>query len=222
MFAARAAAARAIRASTQRTKLKPRWLSTEAKGNPETPDGGNSADLGSGAASEPNSTDELLLAKDTEITELNEQLVAMKNNYLRGLADLENFRKRSAIEAKNAKEFGIQKFSKDLLSVADTMEMALKNAPVEEIEAGTNAPAKAMYEGMDGINKLLLKTFASHKLTQILPNVGEEFDPNLMEAQLEIPNPKQEPGTIAMVMRTGYALNERVLRAATVGVVKKH
>ena len=61
----------------------------------------------------------------------------------------------------------------------------------------------------------------AHSLNQIKPAIGDEFDPNSMEAQLQVPDPNLEPGSIAMVMRTGYMLKERVLRAATVGVVQK-
>lgn len=46
-----------------------------------------------------------------------------------GLADLENLRRRQVVELEKAKDFGIQKFSKDLITVADVLELAIENAP---------------------------------------------------------------------------------------------
>ena len=65
-----------------------------------------------------------------------------------------------------AKDFALQKFGKDLLNVADTMEMALANAPREDIEAGSNPAAATMLEGMEGINRMLLKTFTVGRRVQ--------------------------------------------------------
>jgi len=50
---------------------------------------------------------------------------------------------------------------------------------------------------------------------------AQTFDPNIMMALFEMPVPDKEPGTVAQVLKTGYMLNDRVLRPADVGVVKK-
>ena len=55
----------------------------------------------------------------------------LQDKYMRTLAEMENLRRRHATEIKNSKDFGIQSFSKDLVTVADVLEMAVENAPKE-------------------------------------------------------------------------------------------
>lgn len=71
---------------------------------------------------------------------------------------------------------------------------------------------------MDGTRKMLMKVFGSNGLQASRP-LDEVFDPNTMEAQFQVPDPTKEANTVAIVTRTGYILNERVIRPATVGVV---
>ena len=67
---------------------------------------------------------------------------------------------------------------------------------------------------------MLLKTFEQHGLQRVDP-LGEKFDPNLHNALFEVPDPAQEPGTIAHVQNYGYSLHDRVIRPADVGIVAK-
>lgn len=223
MMLARAAATRALCGVRVSGAATSRWLSqakSETEASETTAEADSEGESAQGAAEEIN-FDALLKEKDDKIAELTDQFNDMKSRYVGSLADMENLRKRSATETSNAKDFGIQKFSKDMLTVADTMELALENAPRDEIDAGNNPSAAAMLEGMEGINRNLHKVFERHNLSQIRPEIGDVFDPNMMEAQLQVPKPDAEPNTIAMVMRTGYSLKGRVLRAATVGVVQQ-
>lgn len=64
------------------------------------------------------------------------------------------------------------------------------------------------------------QVFRRHGLEQILPRIGEKFDPSLQEAMFELPVPEQETGTVAHVIRTGWTLHSRCIRSAQVGVVK--
>ena len=61
-------------------------------------------------------------------------------------------------------------------------------------------------------NKNGLKKYAS---------VGDKFDPNLHDALFEYPDPNMEAGSIGQVMKPGFKLNDRVIRPAEVGVIKK-
>jgi molecular chaperone GrpE len=49
---------------------------------------------------------------------------------------------------------------------------------------------------------------------------GQKFDPNMHQAMFEVPNPDVPAGTVVQVVQTGYAIGERVLRPALVGVAK--
>jgi molecular chaperone GrpE len=50
--------------------------------------------------------------------------------------------------------------------------------------------------------------------------LGQPFDPNLHNALFEVPDATKEPGTVALVVKKGYLLHDRAVRAADVGVVK--
>lgn len=58
-------------------------------------------------------------------------------------------RRRSLVEVAKAKDFGIQKFSKDMIQIADVLELAISQAPKDEIMSGDNTFAKGMFEGME-------------------------------------------------------------------------
>eukprot|EP01135_Chromosphaera_perkinsii_P011193 Nk52_evm20s2356 gene=Nk52_evmTU20s2356 len=143
----------------------------------------------------------------------------MKDKYLRSLADNENVRHRAEVQVKNAKEFGNQKFAKDLIDVSDVLTLAIKSTPEEQLKAD-NKPLKDLYEGIVMTEHNLQKVFKSHGLVQFDP-IDEPFDPNHHEARFEVDDPSKDPMTVAVVVKTGYHLHSRVLRAAEVGVVRK-
>lgn len=76
-----------------------------------------------------------------------------------------------------------------------------------------------MHEGLKLTESQLLKVFNKHGVVMCNPE-GEKFDPNIHEAVFQQPIPDKEAGTIFVVTKPGYTLNERVLRPALVGVVK--
>eukprot|EP00039_Didymoeca_costata_P016740 m.304929 g.304929 ORF g.304929 m.304929 type:complete len:200 (+) comp16443_c1_seq5:202-801(+) len=141
------------------------------------------------------------------ISSLEEEAKQAKTSHLRALADIENLRKRHTAEINDLKLFGIQKFSKDLLEVADVLELAIKNAPAAESK-----------ESAELVQKLLLKIFERNGLERIYPE-NAIFDPNTMEAMFTVADTTKDEGTVSVVTRAGYHLNGRVVRAASVGVV---
>ncbi|KAF9178490.1 Mitochondrial matrix cochaperone [Haplosporangium sp. Z 767] len=157
--------------------------------------------------------DEALAAKDKQIAEIKDRL-------LRTLADMENLRQRTAKEVSNTKEYAIQKFAKDLLDTADILALALKNVPVEEIsESSTNTHLKNLHTGLSMTRDELLKTLKRHGVEAFDP-MNEKFDPNLHQANFQVPMPGKEPGTVFDVQKIGFMLKGRVLRPAQVGVVQ--
>lgn len=117
----------------------------------------------------------------------------------------------------DAKMYGIQGFCKDLLTVADTLSLAIENIPTEQLE---NPLVKGMHEGLKLTENQLLKVFSDHGVKVINPE-GEKFDPNFHEALFQQPIPGKEAGTVFAVTKKGYTLNDRCLRPAMVGVVQK-
>ena len=132
----------------------------------------------------------------------------LKNEYLRVFADFENSKKRLERDKFQALEYAYEKFAKDLLSSID----ALENAK----EASKENPA--ILEGITLTLDNLTKTLAKYGIEAI--DTQGEFDPNLHDAIMQVPNPQLTDGQIAQVMQKGYKYKERILRPAMVAIVK--
>ncbi|KAG0195912.1 Mitochondrial matrix cochaperone [Mortierella sp. GBA30] len=180
--------------------------------------GATTADVGSKteASAENNgkaALEEALAAKD-------KQLAEVKDRLLRTLADMENLRQRTAKEVANTKDYAIQKFAKDLLDTSDILTLAIKNVPKEEItESSTNTHLKNLHTGVSMTRDELLKTLKRYGVESFDP-MNEKFDPNLHQANFQVPMPGKEPGTVFDVQKIGFMIKGRVLRPAQVGVVQ--
>ena len=138
-----------------------------------------------------------------------------KNNYdrfLRQVADLDNFKKRSAREREDISRYANEALIKDLLSVVDNLERAVAHAA-----GGGNG--KPLVEGIEMVLKGLLDVLAKHGVTQISA-VGEPFDPSKHEAMAQVESPDHEPNCVVEEVHKGYALRDRLLRPALVSVAK--
>ncbi|CEF64556.2 GrpE protein homolog 2, mitochondrial [Strongyloides ratti] len=143
----------------------------------------------------------------------------LKNKYLRSVAETENVRKRGIRLVDDAKVFAIQGFCKDLLEVADILNLAIDAVPKEEIK--NDKKLKDLYDGVVMTKEVLLKTFNKHGLVPVNPE-GQKFDPNLHEAVFQVPKEQATVPAehIAHVAKIGYYLHGRPIRPAQVGVVK--
>jgi molecular chaperone GrpE len=142
----------------------------------------------------------------------------LKDQLLRSLAEQDNTRRIAKRDVEAAKNFAVSSFAKSLLDTSDNLTRALAAVPEEEKEK--NPVLATLYEGIQMTDVGLIKAFEKNGLIKF-GEVGEPFDPNKHEALFEYPNPEQEPGTIGQVMKSGFVLNDRVLRPAEVGVIKK-
>lgn len=154
----------------------------------------------------------------TREQELEQQVKDLKNQLLRGLAEQENTRRIAKKDVQSAKNFAVTSFAKSLLDVSDNLSRALESVPEEEKEK--NAVLSNLYEGIQMTEAGLLKAFEKNGLIRY-GEVGDVFDPNKYEALFEYPDPEKEAGSVGQVMKKGFMLNDRVVRPAEVGVVKK-
>ena len=128
-------------------------------------------------------------------------------DFLRAIAELENFRKRSAREVDAARQFGVERFAADLLAVADTLGIA--------VESAAGADAAPLAQGQEATLRLLLKAFERAGLAIVDP-AGQAFDPALHEAMAMQPSGAHPPHTVLQVVQKGWTLNGRLLRPARV------
>jgi molecular chaperone GrpE len=142
------------------------------------------------------------------------ELAAMKDQLLRALAESENVRRRAERSVSDARSYAIEKFARDLLPIADSLQKAIDVIPPEEREAAGSL--HTLVDGVELTMKLMTETFARHGVKRVGAK-GEAFDPNLHQAVAQIPS-DAPAGSIAEVFQHGYALNDRTIRAAMVAV----
>lgn len=143
-----------------------------------------------------------------KLDEATAEVAEQKERYLRTVADLENYRKRSLREKEEARRQANFGLVEDLLPVLDNFKLGLKSA--EQHEGG------AVYaEGFRMILTQMESALKQNGLEEIKPD-NAVFDPNFHEAVAHIPHDEIEDGHIVEVQRIGYKLHERLLRPAAV------
>ncbi len=145
------------------------------------------------------------------IAALENELAEYRDQRLRAVAELENVRRRAARDVENAHRYGVERFARELLDVADSMEMGMAAAE----SAGDTAVAEGFAATLRKLTQLLEK-FA---ITVIDPS-GAPFDPQFHEAMAAQPAPDAAPDTVLTVVQKGYQIHDRLLRPARVIVAR--
>ena len=165
----------------------------------------------------PKEKEEEEIAPEDLIEKLNEEITDLKDQRLRAIAELENFRKRAEKDQSDALKYGISNFAKEIITIRDNIERA--QSSISE-EAKNNEAIKSVIEGIDLIAQSVVSTFEKIGIKKI-DSLNKKFDHNLHQAMMEIENDDLEPGTIVQELIPGYTLHDRLLRPAMVGVSKK-
>ena len=169
------------------------------------------------AAPEAQADDALTLAAQA-MDQLRAENADLKDKLLRALADTENLRRRAEREKAEATLYAATNFARDLLSVADNFGRAMAALPDGTREKADEA-IKNLLSGIEMTERELLQVFERHGIRRLEP-LGEKFDPNLHQAVFEVPTAEKPAGTVMQVAQSGYAIGERCLRPAMVGVAK--
>jgi molecular chaperone GrpE len=131
------------------------------------------------------------------------------DKYLRAVADLDNFRKRTKRDLDDARADARTRVLKEMLPVGDNLERALAHEASE---------AAAVLEGVRLVHRQFLTALERVEVTPV-EALGQAFDPNLHEA-IGQEESDQPPGTVVKVLQTGYKLGDRLLRPALVVVAR--
>lgn len=130
-----------------------------------------------------------------------------RDRWLRTQAEFENFRKRAAREADDARKYQAQPLASDLLPVLDNLRRA--------IQAGTSTSAEELLQGVQMVSKQFEEALRRHGLKPI-EAVGKPLDPHLHEAITQMPSANHPPMTVLQEVESGYTLNDRVVRPSKV------
>ncbi len=155
--------------------------------------------------------EEIVQEETNQVLRLEQELAELKDTNLRLIAEMQNTQRRGAEETKKARDYAISNFAKEIITVKDYLEMALKD------QSGNFEMLKM---GVDLTLQQLIKVFEAHQIKDINPQVKEKLDANLHQAMSVVEEHEQETNTIVSVMQKGYLLNGRVLRPAMVTVAK--
>jgi molecular chaperone GrpE len=153
---------------------------------------------------------------EADITEQLEEALREKDQFRamaqRSQADLVNYRRRAAEEMEESRKAAKSHLLLKVISVVDDFGRALEMVP-----EGAVAPGWA--EGLQLVHRKLDSLLESEGVTRIEAE-GRPFEPLEHEALLYQESPDKAEGTVLQVIREGYRLNGKVLRAAQVAVSK--
>ena len=153
-----------------------------------------------------------------ELGKLIEQLQAEKadfqDKYLRAAAEAQNVRRRAQQDVERERKYGIERFAKDVLSVADNLGRALSAMP-----ADLDPAMKNLIVGIQATDREMMSVLERHGVTRI-EALGKPFNAEFHQAMMEIEDPSVPSGTVVQEMIPGYLISGRLLRAAMVGVSK--
>ena len=142
----------------------------------------------------------------------------LKDKYLRLAAEMDNLRRRTEREIKDAKTYSAAGFARDMLSVSDNLRRALEAVPAEA-RAAADSGLMALVEGVEMTERSMLSALERHGVKK-LEAAGQRFDPHFHQAMFEVPNADVPNNTVIQVVQEGYVIGDRVLRPAMVGVSK--
>lgn len=160
------------------------------------------------------------MSPEAEIALLHSELEAakqtindQKDSVVRAAADVENMRRRAALDVDKAHKFALEKFANELLPVIDNLERAIEFSDKE------NEDLKPVLDGIDMTVKSFNDAVAKFGVEVVNPQ-GEQFNPEFHQAMSIQPSNDVSPNTVLAVMQKGYTLNGRLLRPAMVMVSK--
>jgi molecular chaperone GrpE len=143
---------------------------------------------------------------------LEEEVLLLRDKWLRAKAESDNVRKMAAQDVADARRYGASATLLGLLDVLDNLQRALAAPPEESDET--------FLTGLRLIEQQFTGVLEAHGVTPVKAEKGMPLDPMLHRALLEQPSDEVEPGRILVVAVSGYKLHDRLLREAQVVVAR--
>jgi len=159
-----------------------------------------------GTGEETQSLKSQLELKEKEVTE-------NYNKYLRALADLENYKKRAVKEKSDLIKYGNENLLRDFLPILDSLDRAMDTATKSN-------NFDSFREGLTLVRNQFLCCLEKYGVEPIAA-CGEDFDPNVHEAMMEVASDSHEDSKVVDEYEKGYLLQGRLLRPSKVSVCKR-
>jgi molecular chaperone GrpE len=152
----------------------------------------------------------------SELEQLRAEKAEAQDKLLRALAEAQNVRRRAQQDVERERKFGIERFAKDMLSVADNLGRALSALP----DGDAIEPAlKNVIVGVQATERELQSVLERHGITRV-EALGKPFNAEFHQAMMEVEDPSVPAGTVVQELIPGYLIAGRLLRAAMVAVSK--
>lgn len=145
-----------------------------------------------------------------ELAQARKEAAANYDRYMRAVADLENFRKRSIREKDELRQFAATGVVEDIIPVLDNLGLGLAAARQQ-------TEVKPIVDGVALVLDQFKAALARHGLKELNP-LGQPFDPNLHDCISHQPTEQFPAEHVSQVVRLGYTLNGRMVRPASVVV----
>lgn len=154
-----------------------------------------------------------LVALESALAEAEQAAAQAKDAQLRAAADFENTRRRLERDAQRTAQYATENLLKELLAVADSVELGLKAALKPDAEVAK------LTEGMELTQRQVTSFLEKQGVTAVDP-AGQPFNPDEQQAMSMIESVDVAPNHVLAVMQKGYRLHDRLLRPAMVIVAK--
>ncbi|KIL53420.1 heat shock protein GrpE [Jeotgalibacillus alimentarius] len=133
-----------------------------------------------------------------------------EDKYLRLRAEFDNYRRRIQKENETLQKYRAQNVVTGILPALDNFERALN------IET-TNDESASLLKGMQMVHSSLLEALKAEGV-EMIESVGQQFDPNLHQAVMQVSEEGTESNTVIEELQKGYKLKDRVIRPSMVKV----
>lgn len=150
--------------------------------------------------------------QDKKADAYKEQIEKLEDKVKRQLAEFENFRNRTEKEKTAMFETGAKSVIEKMLPVVDNFERGLATVPEENRE-------DPFVDGMNRIYRQLLTELENIGVKPI-EAVGQEFDPGLHNAVMQVPSEEYESGLVVQELQKGYIYRDSVVRHSMVAVAE--
>ena len=149
-------------------------------------------------------------AAEARLAELESEVARLRDALLRAQADQQNQGRRHQRDLADLRKFAATPVLEDILPALDSLRIGLESA-------GQQASASAVAAGFALAVQQLRSALGNHGLVEI-DALGKPFDPARHEALSQEASAEVPDGNVVRVLRSGWMLNDRLLRPAGVTV----